>query len=74
MILGSDGAESRSAPGRNPEVFGERVDCGDQDIGGTPERHPRPDRGRVAGDYSATRCGSIRMPGPIVEDTDTFFR
>ena len=30
--------------------------------------------GHAAGDYSATRSGSIRMPGPIVEDTDTFFR
>ena len=60
--------------GRNPEVFGERVDCGGQDIGGTHWHHPRAQSGRTTVGYSSTRCGSIRMPGPIVDETDTFLR
>ena len=64
VILGSDGAESRSAPGRNPEVFGERVDCGGQDIGGTPERHPRPDRGASRATTRPPAADRFGCPGP----------
>jgi hypothetical protein len=60
--------------GRNPEVFGERVDCVGQDIGGAHRHHPRPRPGRTTFYYSSTRPGSILMPGPIAEETDTFLK